>query len=155
MAGPDVRVTHHSHSQRAGCGALAPAQAGLLQSADPKRGPIPRWLLWQQLPLLSAQFAASVIEWLPGSVGPYLVGKIVDEGIIPGDLAVVGGSADHVRSGGHAGIVASVLGHTLVVRTWLVAMYGSMKLVTRKATQMGHVLPQRSPTGEVLSVVGE
>jgi ABC-type multidrug transport system fused ATPase/permease subunit len=27
-----------------------------------------------------------------------------------------------------------------------------MKLVTRKATQMGHVLPQRSPTGEVLSV---
>ena len=33
-------------------------------------------------------------------------------------------------------------------------MYGSMKLVTRKATQMGHVLPQRMPTGEVLSVAG-
>ena len=50
------------------------------------------------------------------------------------------------------GIVASVLGHTMVVRTWLVAMYGTMKLVTRKVTQMGHVLPQRTPTGEVLSV---
>ena len=31
-------------------------------------------------------------------------------------------------------------------------MYGTMKLVTRKVTQMGHVLPQRTPTGEVLSV---
>jgi ABC-type multidrug transport system fused ATPase/permease subunit len=51
-----------------------------------------------------------------------------------------------------AGIIAGVLGHTVVVRTWLVAMYGTMKLVTRKVTQMGHVLPQRTPTGEVLSV---
>ena len=32
----------------------------------------------------------SVIEWLPGSVGPYLVGTIVDEGMMPGDLAIVG-----------------------------------------------------------------
>ena len=45
-----------------------------------------------------------------------------------------------------------MLGHTLVVRAWLVGMYGPMKLVTRKATQLGHVLPQRTPTGEVLSV---
>ena len=32
-------------------------------------------------------------------------------------------------------------------------MYGTMKMVTRKAAQMGHVLPRRTPTGEVLSVV--
>ena len=51
-----------------------------------------------------------------------------------------------------AGVVAGVLRHTLIVRTWLVAMYGSMKLITRKTTQMGHVLPQRVPTGEILSV---
>ena len=48
------------------------------------------WLLWQQLPLLLLSSLISVIEWLPGSVGPYLVGKIVDEGIIPHDLATVG-----------------------------------------------------------------
>ena len=51
-----------------------------------------------------------------------------------------------------AGVVAGVLRHTLIVRTWLVAMYGSMKLITRKTTQMGHVLPQRVPTGEILSI---
>ena len=42
--------------------------------------------------------------------------------------------------------------HTYIVRTWLIALYGTMKMVTRKAAQMGHVLPRRTPTGEVLSV---
>ena len=42
--------------------------------------------------------------------------------------------------------------HALVVRSWLIGMYGPMKLVTRKSTQLGSVLSRRSPTGEVLSV---
>jgi ABC-type multidrug transport system fused ATPase/permease subunit len=110
------------------------------------------WLLWQQLPALLLSSLISVIEWLPGSVGPYLVGKIVDEGIIPHDLTTVVRLSLIMFGLVVTGIVASVLSHTLVVRTWLVAMYGSMKLVTRKSTQLGHVLPQRTPTGEVLSV---
>jgi len=110
------------------------------------------WLLWQQLPVLLLSSLISVLEWLPGSVGPYLVGKIVDEGIIPRDLATVGRLSAIMFGLVVIGIAASVLSHTLVVRTWLVAMYGTMKLVTRKATQMGHVLPRRTPTGEVLSV---
>jgi ABC-type multidrug transport system fused ATPase/permease subunit len=110
------------------------------------------WLLWQQLPVLLLSSLISVLEWLPGSVGPYLVGKIVDEGIIPHDLTTVVRLSLIMFGLVIIGIVASVLSHTLVVRTWLVAMYGSMKLVTRKATQLGHVLPQRTPTGEVLSV---
>ncbi len=110
------------------------------------------WLLWQQMPLLLLSSLISVIEWLPGSVGPYLVGKIVDEGIIPHNLATVGKLSLIMFGLVVAGIIAGVLSHTLVVRTWLVAMYGAMKLVTRKATQMGHVLPRRTPTGEVLSV---
>ena len=31
-------------------------------------------------------------------------------------------------------------------------MYGPRMMVNRKAIQLGHVLPQRTPTGEVLSV---
>ena len=38
------------------------------------------------------------------------------------------------------------------MRSWLVALYGTIEMVTRKVAQMGHVLPRRSPTGEVLSV---
>jgi len=110
------------------------------------------WLMWQQLPALALSSLISVIEWLPGSVGPYIVGKIVDEGIVPHDMATVLRLSLIMFGLVLTGIVASVLGHTMVVRTWLVAMYGTMKLVTRKVTQMGHVLPQRTPTGEVLSV---
>ena len=110
------------------------------------------WLLWQQLPVLLLSSLISVIEWLPGSVGPYLVGKIVDEGIIRATWRPSVRLSLIMFGLVIIGIIASVLGHTVVVRTWLVAMYGSMKLVTRKATQMGHVLPQRTPTGEVLSV---
>jgi ABC-type multidrug transport system fused ATPase/permease subunit len=110
------------------------------------------WLLWQQLPALALTSLISVIEWLPGSVGPYIVGKIVDEGIVPQDMAIVLRLSLIMFGLVITGIVASVLGHTMVVRTWLVAMYGTMKLVTRKVTQMGHILPRRTPTGEVLSV---
>ena len=45
--------------------------------------------MWQQLPALALSSLISVIEWLPGSVGPYIVGKIVDEGIVPHDMATV------------------------------------------------------------------
>ena len=38
------------------------------------------------------------------------------------------------------------------MRSWLISLYGTTQMVTRKIAQMGHVLPRRSPTGEVLSV---
>jgi ABC-type multidrug transport system fused ATPase/permease subunit len=52
------------------------------------------------------------------------------------------------------GALFGILMHTFIVRTWLIALYGTIKMVTRKAAQMGHVLPRRTPTGEVLSVAG-
>ena len=152
LAGPDVRV----HTTPTGKG------RNVVRRRLPRqdfRDPVTRsparflgWLLWQQLPVLALSSLISVIEWLPGSVGPYIVGKIVDEGIVPHDMATVVRLSLIMLGLVIIGIIASVLGHTMVVRTWLVAMYGSMKLVTRKVTQMGHVIPQRTPTGEVLSV---
>ena len=50
------------------------------------------------------------------------------------------------------GAVFGISLHTLVVRSWLISLYGTTQMVTRKAAQMGHVLPRRSPTGEILSV---
>ena len=50
------------------------------------------------------------------------------------------------------GGVFGVVFHTLIVRSWLISLYGTTQMVTRKIAQMGHVLPRRSPTGEVLSV---
>jgi ABC-type bacteriocin/lantibiotic exporter with double-glycine peptidase domain len=157
LAGPDV----HAHTTPTGKAPTGKATV-VVRRRLPRRNftdPATRggnrflgWLMWQQLPALVLSSLISVIEWLPGSVGPYIVGKIVDEGIVPHDMATVLRLSMIMLGLVIIGIIASVLGHTMVVRTWLVAMYGTMKLVIRKVTQMGHVLPQRTPTGEVLSV---
>lgn len=112
------------------------------------------WLLRQQWPVLVVMSLLAMLEWLPGAVGPYLVGQIIDQGMLGGDWSAVWRYSAGLLGLALLGVTAGVLGHTVVVRAWLIAMYGSMKLVTRKTTQMGHVLPQRVPTGEVLSVAG-
>jgi ABC-type multidrug transport system fused ATPase/permease subunit len=110
------------------------------------------WLMSQQLPMLVLLTTVTVIQWLPGAVGPYIVGRIIDDGITAHDLGVVGHWCLVLLALVLVGAAAGVLSHTMIVRTWLVGMYGAIKLLTRKVTSMGHVLPQRTPTGEVLSV---
>jgi ABC-type multidrug transport system fused ATPase/permease subunit len=110
------------------------------------------WLLAQQRPILFWSAVTAVLEWLPGAIGPYVIGKIVDEGITGRDLDRVGELALVMLGLVLVGVLAGVLNHTFAVRGWLIGMYGPMKLVGRKAVQLGHVLPQRTPTGEVLSV---
>ncbi len=110
------------------------------------------WLLRQQRVTVVLLTAVTVLQWLPGAVGPYVVGRIIDEGITARDLGVVGRLSLVLLGLIVVGAAAGVLSHTLIVRAWLVGMFGSIKLVTRKVVQLGHVLPQRTPTGEVLSV---
>ena len=102
--------------------------------------------------MLFVSAVTAVLEWVPGAVGPYVIGRIVDEGITARDLGT-GRRAGLILFGlVLVGIAAGVLDHTVVVRSWLIGMYGPMMMVNRKAVQLGHVLPQRTPTGEVLSV---
>jgi ABC-type multidrug transport system fused ATPase/permease subunit len=111
-----------------------------------------RWMLRQQWQVIALSTLACLLWLMPLTFGPYIFGRAVDEGILGGstpDLltwsAVMLGV---VVVGGVFGVVF----HTLVVRTWLISLYGTTQMVTRKIAQMGHVLPRRSPTGEVLSV---
>ena len=89
---------------------------------------------------------------LPPMFGPFIFGRAVDQGIVPGDVDATLKWAALLLAVTLIGAVFGILMHTYIVRTWLIALYGTMKLVTRKAAQMGHVLPRRTPTGEVLSV---
>jgi ABC-type multidrug transport system fused ATPase/permease subunit len=123
--------------------------------ADPDTRSPARFLLWllgQQRPILFWSAITAVLEWLPGALGPYVIGRMVDEGIVARDLGGVGELALVMFGLVLVGVLAGVLNHTYVVRAWLIGMYGPMKLVNHKAVQLGHVLPQRTPTGEVLSV---
>ena len=81
-----------------------------------------------------------------------MFGKAIDDGIVPGSVDGTLTWAGLLLLVTLIGAFFGIVMHTLIVRSWLIALYGTMKMVTRKVVQMGHVLPRRTPTGEVLSV---
>ncbi|WP_152360948.1 ABC transporter transmembrane domain-containing protein [Microlunatus speluncae] len=110
------------------------------------------WLLAQQGPSLIIASLVAVVEFIPGAVGPYLIGQVIDRGVIVRDMGQVWFWSLLLLATICVGIGFGILRHTMIVSQWLIAMYGSMKLVNRKTTQMGHVQLRRVPAGEVLSV---
>ncbi len=111
-----------------------------------------RWLLRRQPEVLITSTIVGVLWQLPLTVGPWMFGRAVDEGIIPGSLERTLFWAGLLLVVTLIGAFFGIAMHTFVVRSWLIGIYGTVQLVTRKAVQMGHVLPRRTPTGEVLSV---
>ncbi len=111
-----------------------------------------RWMLRQQWQVIVLSTIASLLWLLPLTVGPYIFGRAVDEGILAGSRSALLAWAGVMFAVAVVGGVFGVVFHTLVVRSWLISLYGTTQMVTRKIAQMGHVLPRRSPTGEVLSV---
>ena len=132
-----------------------------LPGETPDAGPdlrSPGRFLWSvirsQQGVVATAALVGVLWQLPLTIGPWMVGKAVDQGLIahsvPATLQWSGLLLLVIIIGGVFGITM----HTLVVRSWLIALYGTTLMVTRKAAQLGHVLPRRTPTGEVLSVSG-
>ena len=111
-----------------------------------------RWVLGQQKALIALSSLCYALWFLPMTLGPWIFGRAVDQGIVGGSTSALAGWAVLLLAVVVIGSVFGVVSHTLVVRSWLVGLYGTLEMVTRKVAQMGHVLPRRSPTGEVLSV---
>jgi len=111
-----------------------------------------RWFIRFQWKVIALSTCVGVLWQLPLTVGPWLFGKAVDEGIVPGSTSQTLYWAGLLLLVTLVGATFGIVMHTLIVRTWLIALYGTMKMVTRKVVQMGHVLPRRTPTGEVLAV---
>ena len=76
------------------------------------------WLLRQQPLVLIVCSLTSMAEWLPGALGPFVVGKVVDEGIVPHDLETVIRLSMVMLGLVLVGITAGTLNHTFVVRAW-------------------------------------
>jgi ABC-type multidrug transport system fused ATPase/permease subunit len=114
-----------------------------------------RFLLWQmrqQAAVIASATLVGVLWQLPLTIGPWLVGRAVDRGILAGSTEAMVQWTGLLLLVTIIGAVFGIAMHTLVVRSWLIALYGTVSMVTRKAVQLGHVLPRRTPTGEVLSV---
>jgi len=110
------------------------------------------WVLRQQGGLIAVGVGFGVLWQLPLILGPWVFGRAIDAGILGADAGAVALGAVTLLLVTVVGAVFGILLHTLVVRSWLISLYGTTTMVTRKAAQMGHVLPRRSPTGEILSV---
>ncbi len=111
-----------------------------------------RWFMKYQWRVIALSTLFAVLWQLPLTVGPLLFGKAIDHGV---DAHSVSGTLYYAGLLLLVTLIGGVFGiwlHTLIVRSWLIGLYGTMKMVTRKVVQMGHVLPRRTPTGEVLSV---
>lgn len=112
------------------------------------------WLVRQQGDLLLLASVLSVAWLLPASLTPWIFGRAIDDGIVGGDSGLMLGWLGALLVVTLIGGASGVFYHTVVVRSWLIALYGTTLLVTNKATQLAHVLNRRSPTGEVLAVSG-
>jgi ABC-type multidrug transport system fused ATPase/permease subunit len=104
--------------------------------------------------LFIAGLVVALIWMVPQTLGPWMVGRAIDTGIVAGDSAATMRWILALAAVTVVGAFSGIVYHTIIVREWLIALYGTTKLVTRKALQLGHVLTRRTPTGEVLSVSG-
>ncbi|HSK32318.1 MAG TPA: ABC transporter ATP-binding protein, partial [Propionicimonas sp.] len=130
--------------------AYTPAETSRPDTRSPSRFLF--WLLRVQWDVVVAMAVAGLLWFMPGALSPLLLGKAIDDGILRGDLGASIGWASLLAVVIAIGAAAGITQHTLAVRGWLIALYGTQKLVTRKAVQLGHVLSRRLPTGEVLSI---
>ena len=125
------------------------------ETARPDTRSPARFLLWTlrvQWDVLAALSIAGLAWFLPSALSPYLLGRTIDAGILVGDWAATAWWASLLAAVILVGAASGIVMHTYAVRGWLIALYGTQKLVTRKSVQLGHVLNRRLPTGEVLSI---
>lgn len=114
-----------------------------------------RFLLWTlrvQSDVLGVLAITGVLWFLPSALSPYLLGRAIDTGVLTGDPWATAGWSALLTLVILIGAGGGVLQHTFAVRGWLISLYGTQKLATRKSVQLGHVLSRRLPTGEVLSI---
>ncbi|MDX5449695.1 MAG: ABC transporter ATP-binding protein, partial [Actinomycetes bacterium] len=110
------------------------------------------WFVRHQGLLFLACSVLSLTWVLPAATAPWVLGRAVDEGIVPGDSGRLTLWVLVLLAVTLIGASSGVVYHTTVVRSWLVALYTTTLLVTHKSVGLGHILPRRVPTGEVLSV---
>jgi ABC-type multidrug transport system fused ATPase/permease subunit len=112
------------------------------------------WIVRQQGSVFAWGLLAALMWMVPQTVGPWIVGRAIDTGIVAGDSTATLRWVIVLAAVTLIGAGCGIIFHTFIVKEWLIALYGTTKLVTRKALQLGHVLTRRTPTGEVLSVSG-
>ncbi|WP_203567910.1 ABC transporter ATP-binding protein [Aestuariimicrobium ganziense] len=112
------------------------------------------WFLRRQAGVVAVTAVLSVLWFSASAINPWLLGKAIDTGIAARDMSTTLAWAGAMFLVVCISVAAGVAMHTTSVAGWVISIYRTIGLVSRRALSMGHVLPRRTPTGEVLSVAG-
>lgn len=118
------------------------------------RGPA-RYLLW----LVRRQWRRCAVGALLGStwttlmaLSPYLLSRAVDDGLEPGDQAVLAGWAGAILAVGTFSAWLSIMRHRTMTRIRMDANFRTVKVVLGQAVRLGATLPRQVGAGEVVTI---
>lgn len=110
------------------------------------------WLLMQCRGIFLLTTVLAVFWYVPAGLSPWFLGRTLDAGVGARDVGDTLLWAGLLLANLTISSLAGTLMHTTGVAQWLNVYFRGALLVNRKAMQLGHNLPRRTPTGEVLSV---
>ncbi|HEX5771543.1 MAG TPA: ABC transporter ATP-binding protein [Nocardioidaceae bacterium] len=118
------------------------------------RGPM-RFLWW----LIKGQWHTMVmgmffgIVWMVSqAVMPAVVGRAIDYGIAAKDTGALLTWTGVMLGIGLVQAAAGIMRHRFAVTNWLTSAYRTVQLVARQTTNLGHTLPKKVATGEVVAI---
>lgn len=111
------------------------------------------WLARRQGWLLLGSAAAAVAGSVSLAVLPYMLGRLVDDGLDSGLSSELWTGCLLLLGVGLVMVTANVVGHRLDVQNWMRAAFRTSQLVGHHVTRTGDAVTAELPTGEVVATV--
>ncbi|MDT0166091.1 ABC transporter ATP-binding protein [Actinotalea sp. AC32] len=130
-----------------------------LPYVDPGRPPLTtpaaylRWVARRQAGLLVASSVAAVASSVSMALLPYLLGRVVDDGLDGGLPRELVEGCLLLLAAGLVMVVANVVGHRWDVENWMRGAFRTSQLVGHHVSRTGDAVTAELPTGEVVSTV--
>jgi ABC-type multidrug transport system fused ATPase/permease subunit len=110
------------------------------------------WLVVRQRARVVAGSVFGTLSMTSLLLGPYLLGRAVDQGLAPGDWPALTGWTGALLAAGVASAALNILRHRTMSRVRMDATFRIAHSVLVHATRLGAALPARTTTGEVASI---
>ncbi|MFG3292595.1 ABC transporter transmembrane domain-containing protein [Streptomyces sp. NPDC048179] len=111
------------------------------------------WWLVRRQPGRSLAGALLGSTWLTLMAGtPYMMARAVDDGLVPGDTAVLAGWTAAIFVLGAVNSWISIMRHRTMTRVRMDAYFRTIKVVVGHAVRLGAELPRRGGVGEVVTI---
>ncbi|MFG2345573.1 ABC transporter transmembrane domain-containing protein [Streptomyces phaeochromogenes] len=110
------------------------------------------WLVARQPGRAAAGALLGTVWMVLMALTPYLLSRAIDDGLEPGDQAVLAGWSAALLGVGVFNSWLSIMRHRTMTRLRMDANFRSVKLVVGQATRLGATLSRRTGAGEVVTI---